>query len=294
MSHLLRSRKGQSTAILAVVLTGLMGAMTVSIDAGRVFVAKEQLQSAADAGALAGAAYLPQSPNEALAAATSTAEANGLASGQVSAAIVGALRNEIQVTVTTTEPLIFGPVIGLPSASVKAGAVAASGMPRQMQGLIPIGVYQGTYIPGQTYTLKQNTGSGGNFGALWYGDGDPGANTYRSDLENGSPAVVTLGSTIETKPGEMDGPTEQGLEDRMSAPASPVGDPTSPRFVYVPIVTTPCAGRSTVTVVGFAAFWIESVSDGEVTGEFLQHVVSSEIIQTDVSTTGLTGVTLIR
>lgn len=294
MRRLTGERKGQSTVILAVVFTMLMGSMAVSVDAGRVFVAKEQLQAAADAGALAGAGYLPQSPNEAVAAATATAEANGLSSSQVQVAVTGALQNEISVNATTTEPLIFGPFIGLSSAPVKALAVGASGMPKKMQGLIPIGIYQGAYVTGQTYSLKLDSGSGGNFGALWYGDGEDGADTYRADLEDGSPAVVNLGETITTKTGDMAGPTEQGLESRMSAPATPVGDPTSPRFVYVPIVTPPEAGHTTVTVVGFAAFWIEGVSHGRVTGEFLHRVVSSEIIETDISTTGLSGVTLIR
>jgi len=331
MSQVMRSQKGQSTVILAVVFTALMGMMTISIDAGRVFVAKEQLQSAADAGAIAGAGYLPQDPSQAIAAAMSTAEANGLSSSEISAAVVGALQNEVQVSVRTTEPLIFGPVIGLSSASVSAGATAAAGMPSQMTGLIPIGVYQGTFVPGQTYTLKAGAssctdgdgsqggsdpsdipgnpnndgdgsgcgcgsagGSGGNFGALWYGDGDPGANTYEQDLEDGSPAEVTLGETVTTKPGDMVGPTDQGLEARLSAPATPVGDPSSPRFVYVPIITPPANGRTSVTVVGFAAFWLEDVSNGQITGEFLHHVVSADILQTDASTTGLIGVTLVR
>jgi len=287
-----RSRCGQSAVFLAWVLTLLVAFLTVSIDAGRVFVVKEQLQAAADAAALAGAACLPGDETGAESAAIGLAGVNGVTSTHVTATVEGASTNQLAVTDQAVVPLFFGPIIGIPTASVSATAVAEAGSAGVMTGLIPLGVYEGNYVPGETYTLKEDTGSGGAFGALWFGDATEGADTYRNDLEYGSPALVTLGSTVILLTGDMVGPTDQGLASRLTAPATPVGDPSSPRYVFVPITTTPSNG--TVTVVGFAAFWLQSASGGEVTGEFLNRVVSTTMFSSALSKTGLVQVALVR
>jgi len=56
----------------------------------------------------------------------------------------------------------------------------------------------------------------GNFGAIDLGNGN-GANTYRSNI--GSPANVNVyvGETLTTETGNMAGPTQQGMSDRMSS-----------------------------------------------------------------------------
>jgi len=117
------NQKGQAAVLLAAALPFLLGFMTLSLDAGRVFVAHEKLQSAADAAALAGASYLPGDTSQAISAAVATAVANGVPKADVAAEIIGSSGNQISVSTTNTLSLFFGPLIGIPSATTGAVSV---------------------------------------------------------------------------------------------------------------------------------------------------------------------------
>ena len=54
-----RRARGQTIVIAAIAMVAVVGAVAMVIDAGMFFVIQRQLQSAADAGALAGAWYDP-------------------------------------------------------------------------------------------------------------------------------------------------------------------------------------------------------------------------------------------
>ena len=83
----------------------------------------------------------------------------------------------------------------------------------------------GTYSS-YSVTLKDGsngTGGGnssittpGNFGAVSL-PGESGANDYRNDIASNSTSKVMVGDWIDTKPGNMVGPTQQGLQDRLSS-----------------------------------------------------------------------------
>lgn len=292
--------RGSVIAIVAVSAVFILGFFTLSLDAGRTYVLKEQLQTAADAGALAGASLLPGSPSGAVQAAVNTAAANGVPSQDVTATVLG---TQLNVVITEQLPLIFGPLIGLSSAQVSASSGAAIGQLNTFSGLLPLGVEKTTWVTGVTYTLKIGDGSGtnGDFGPVWLGDGSPGASTYESDLANGTQVPIQVGQTISTQPGNMVGPTEQGLSARLAQCTaegeSEDGSPgaaavNSPCLLYLPIITAPVGGRTTVTVLGFAAFWLQSVHGGEVTGSFVNAVVNGSIGAYVPSTTDLMGVSL--
>lgn len=297
------SERGSVIAIVAVSAVFVLGFFTLSLDAGRMYVLKEQLQTAADAGALAGASLLPASPSGAVSVAVNTAVANGVPAQDVTATVSGPTSTQLTVTILEREPLIFGPLIGIRSAQVSAVAGAAIGQLNTFTGLLPLGVEMTTWTTGQTYTLKIGNGSGttGDFGPVWFGDGSPGATTYEQDLVNGTYLPITVGQTISTQPGDMVGPTEQGLSARLAAcqasgensdGGSSSAVVNSPCLLYLPIIVPPSGGRTTVTVVGFAAFWLQSVHGGEVTGSFINAVVNGSIGPYVPSTTDLMGVTL--
>jgi Putative Flp pilus-assembly TadE/G-like len=67
-THLRHRSRGQTIGIAAVAMVALVGGLAMVIDGGMFFVIQRQLQSAADAGALAGAWHYPicpvQSPTE--------------------------------------------------------------------------------------------------------------------------------------------------------------------------------------------------------------------------------------
>src|SRR5205085_4789091 len=79
------------------------------------------------------------------------------------------------------------------------------------------------------YTLKRGGGnslSPGNYQAVDFPDcnegpcagmNQTGANTFRCLLANGYGCCVKIGQVVQTEPGNMNGPTNQGLQARWDA-----------------------------------------------------------------------------
>jgi hypothetical protein len=282
--------------LVGVTVTFLVAFLALSLDAGRGYVVREHVQQAVDAAALSGARYLPEDPAQAQAVALAVAQANGLPASQVTLAVSDGGR-ELDVRGELPVRFFFAPLFGVDSAPAAASAAARVGDVQELSGVVPLGVVEQNFVPGQTYTLKEGGGQGsdGNYGAVWLGDGSPGADTYRADLENGSPTVVRLGQVLETETGNMVGPTDQGLSWRLQE----AGDDQevsvdNPRLVFVPVITPPGNGRSSVTVVGFAAFFLQSVAQGVVTGQFLEETVDGPAGLLGSGTYGLKAVQLVQ
>jgi len=146
-----------------------------------------------------------------------------------------------------------------------------------------------------SYTLKYGGGSGsnGNYGGLTFpncangpcaGMSSTGGSTYRCLLENGYCCEITIGQVLDTEPGSMAGPTRQGLTqrfnndtDRRQGICHSDYTGNGSRVIYVPITTDPGSGRSPVTVLKFAAFFLKDVpgsgSQSIITGEFLYETI---------------------
>jgi Flp pilus assembly protein TadG len=58
LSDRLNNQQGVSAVIIAICLFMLVGFVALAIDVGHLYVARNELQNAADAGALAGARHL--------------------------------------------------------------------------------------------------------------------------------------------------------------------------------------------------------------------------------------------
>lgn len=69
-------RRGGVIVFAALMMTIMVGMLAFAIDCGEIVLARTQLQNAADAGAMAGAAALPNGPTAAQTAAQTTAQAN--------------------------------------------------------------------------------------------------------------------------------------------------------------------------------------------------------------------------
>jgi len=74
LMEVLRNRKGIAAVYIALILFALVGFVGLAIDIGYMYVAKGQLQNAADAGALAGAALLDDKTSFTQTAARNKAE----------------------------------------------------------------------------------------------------------------------------------------------------------------------------------------------------------------------------
>lgn len=148
---------------------------------------------------------------------------------------------------------------------------------------------------GRTITLKvgsaQQAIASGIFFAVNYPPLDypgesplTGASWYRTWIEECNPYTVAPGDRLQMEPGNMVGPTFQGMEGLIAKDPGAYWDAstqtirgsnfgTSPRMVPVPFfdpTLPPTSGRNWVTVTKIGVFFIEEINGNEVVGRFVQ------------------------
>lgn len=336
---------------MAISIVTLIGIAALVIDVGRLYVAKQRAQNVADAAAIAGAWLLngttaceptveteSQTVANANNASTDFWKVQPTAGGET---VTVTFPTSIQRADGTTTPVnegdavrvdckvnvnygfakIFGLLNSAPSATAIATRLISYKYP-----FAPWVVSEDTIentSPGTEEVLKvvNNQDSflgGGNFQCVAY-QGDSGGRDYRDRIAgDGAPIEVGIGDfALETEPGNMIGPTFQGLRDRLadsaytddataytswlaSADADGTYDYDS-RIVMVPVVeNVDVNGRNELTVVGFAAFFIESFDKdtGDVTGRFISATDVGGLLTWGLSDFGagftVKGVSLVR
>ena len=120
----------------------------------------------------------------------------------------------------------------------------------------------------KTYVIKYTAGNKltpGNYGALALGGN--GANVYKNNIANGYNAL-SVGDKVSPEPGNMKGPTIQGIEARKGATP----------YVRIPVVTPFGNGKSQdVEVLAMLAFKLGGVdSDGGVSGQYVGPATTDE------------------
>jgi len=287
----------------------ILGFAAIAIDVGLFLQERRDLQKSADAAALAGAQELPASPGDAQQKAEEWAAKNGIDAGEIDSVDITstyAANDTITVEVKRDVPFVFARVLGFTSDTMSAEGTARVGSPAAMGGLAPFAVLEDAIELDEPTVLKYDAheASHGNFGALAI-DGN-GASTYRETIKYGSETALCSESptcpdpTTETEPGNMTGPTRQGVNwliDETSTacdefdevfqehgdtywlktrcnPFGPGGAHDSKRVVIVPVIEELCHGRCDVTILKFAMFFLEELgsctgNDCEVTGWFM-------------------------
>lgn len=139
-------------------------------------------------------------------------------------------------------------------------------------------------------------GTDGNYQALDFpacgngacgGYASTGANTYRCLLANGYNCCIELGQKLTTEPGNMAGPTRQGLQDLWDSDSDRRSNicyenytGNGARVINVPIISGLLPGRNDVTVLGLAAFFLKQRPTGggfqPVVAEFIKLVNAGE------------------
>jgi len=274
-----QDERGAVTVLLVLSLTAVLGFSAVSLDAGRLYVSRQRLQNVADAASLAGAQLLPEDETGAEEEALSYVERNGIDRANASVQVDESLRR-IRVDLSGSVPLHFARVLGQDAGRVAASATAIVGVPAAIVGAQPFGVEKGDYQAGELYTLKLSSDpSQGNFHALALGG--TGASVYKSNIANGYQGKLWVGDEIPTEPGNMEGPTQQAVQQRLLLdPDSTYEDfpPGSPRLLFVPIVDSfELDGRQYVRILSYAAFFLEGCVSGEISGRFVRYVADAEL-----------------
>ncbi|MBX6350324.1 MAG: hypothetical protein IRZ11_02285 [Clostridia bacterium] len=276
------SERGSIALLAAVGMAAMLGMAALALDVAEAYRVEEGLENAAIAGALSGARYLPEDPSSAASVALDVARRNAKGADvtvELRSSRPGGPTDQVVVRAKAEAELRFARVFGFEELPVAGRATAQAGRPSGMTGLVPMGVPQETFTYGETYTLKSGDPlAPGNFGLLSFDA--RGGSAVREYLAHGYPGEVAVGDAVETEPGNKVGPVSQGLSPRIEADPDATCEtvePGSPRILYVPVVSFDGVhGRDEVTVVGFAAFFLESVAGGEVTGCFLRTVVPGD------------------
>lgn len=276
-----RATRGQSSILLAILLPSLVGAIALGVDVSVFYFNWAKLQRAADAAALAGAAYLPDNTAAATSAANNYAALNSIAGSEIVLNQIAADNLSMTVQFSRDVPYYFAKVLGLSSGQVVARATAGVETAGAARNVIPIGVqYNTVYTYGQQLTL--NTGVGpGNWDPLALGG--TGASVYGDNIVNGYQGLIHVGDMVPTETGVMAGPTKSSFNTRISAGVSQFPSGTfsnhslnDPRVVVTPMVDfAGINGRSEVPVQGFAVLWLSSVANNgkAITAYFIEQTV---------------------
>ena len=322
LKGLLTNSEGVVAIIVALLLVAFIGMTALVVDMGSLYEDRTSLQSVADAAALAGAQELPQSPSMATQVATDYITTNRADIDSINILISSTLAPNDTITATVNNPdspIRFGSVYGPNSANVAATATAIVGKPKIVSGIVPWGVLEDEWVPGQPYTLKTGPPStGGNFQALAPGDSS-GANDYKYNIINGVDISLQVGDWINTETGNMVGPTIQGtgsrIYDESDYTLNTFDELTDPyydadgnflgfrltradsQYVMCPIIEAlpPHGSSDPVQILAFIPFIITSYSGTYVTGTFLNEalIVSTGGIDA-VDETGLKVIRLIQ
>jgi hypothetical protein len=165
-----RRQEGQGLVLLALTMVALISMLALAVDGGNMYLQRRRMQTAADAGALAGAEIMGLGGNDTEAIAASrdyAAGKNGAASAQVT---VNHQDQTVTVIARRTSQTFLAGIVGHWSFEAAAEATASyapvGGVPG---GVFPIAIDWQEFEYDQPYDLYAGDGPG-NFGWLsWTG-----------------------------------------------------------------------------------------------------------------------------
>ncbi len=256
-----------------------MAATTLAIDVGMFMTARTQAQTAADAGALAGATALAfdnfddrsaggpavQNAKNGAIANTVIGAAPSVLASDVTFPVGPTGSNRVAVTVYRTvqrgNPVdtLIGPLLDVPTVDIRAAATAEASPANAMTCVkpftipdrwvekktppwttgstfdrydnkgavipnadvyVPVGQpgyngYNATRDKGTLLTIRAGTGNNIEPTMYWSWDmpGGTGADFYRDNIANCNTTLMHFGAQMTQEPGNMVGPTTQGIDD---------------------------------------------------------------------------------
>src|SRR5918911_1588279 len=292
MRQLRRCERGQAIVLMVLFLTVLVGLVTLVVDLGAWFRSQRQLQSAADAAALAGAQALPDSPGDASALAQqyATKNASDLSSAEYSIGSDLVPNDRITVHVTRDAPGFFAKIFGIDSVRVGATAIAQAKMMAQARHVAPITVKNTQpmlsgpgcpcFGPGNETTLPLRTGAPGGFALVDLsrnGNGTTSNDVIADWIEGGYPDYLPVGTYL----------SDPGAKFNNSQIQSALNSRIGSELLF-PVYDTYAGGGANAGyhVIGWAAFHLLSTAlsgTGMLIGYF------TEVTWDGIGTTTTTG-----
>lgn len=152
------SDSGAAAVIVAVTLVVLLGVAALTVDAGAIYAERRQMQTAADAAALAGVTSLPSDPGQAIEIASSYALLNTSHAGDTTFEVQSTYAPDDTLMAWLEDPamgLFFARILGKDTTPVNATATATIVSPSGFaKNVMPFGVLNGAFPYGETRDLK--------------------------------------------------------------------------------------------------------------------------------------------
>jgi hypothetical protein len=271
-------KRGSVLVIAALSMTVLLSVGALAVDYGYAVLTRERLQRAVDAAALCGAMELAMGRT-----GTAASSAVDMGNSNLSAtySVSFPAGNRCHVDGERSIRTFFAAVLGRDSMTVRAHAEAIASPISAVQGLRPFAIVPPAegFVYGTTYTIKYGPGPGtgahnGNFNAVALDPDDKGAKDYLENIKYGSDGWVKIGGDIttdddwiDTEPGNMAGPTKEGVNYLVGQDAhdwdyyqSMAGIELSSRLITIPVIESMADinGRELVHVIGFARVFLEN------------------------------------
>ncbi|MEZ4626757.1 MAG: pilus assembly protein TadG-related protein [Eubacteriales bacterium] len=288
--------RGESLLIVAFAMTALVGVAATATDLGVAYVKTAQTQTAADAAVLAAGMKLPVGSSDTSAKAEAIATAkeylakNGVSNTDEATITFGDLVDGSYHSISVTQPAVsetaFARIFGIDEITFQRGAEAKIVPCAALSDLVPLSIKESTLKDLIANDMTEHAilkyGSNtedvdyGAFGAIDLdGVKGGGANDYTSWLANGYQDKLTIGTVLPIEPGNMTGPTYDGVVQRYNACThfpSEGGCTVSkyfddcPRVMKVPVIEYTDSSMKYVRVTGFAAFVLEDYTTYEDVG----------------------------
>lgn len=293
-----RNESGNVLVIVAIGMMSLLGFTALAIDGGRMYSEKSTLQKALDASVLAGGQVLLTSEAQARSVVKDISQKNSftLTDGDITIT-----NSYIKVTKETTVPMTFAKVLGINEAKVAAKAKVTVGPLKKGQGITPLAVDKSA-VPNGTELKCDNTGqNNGNCGFLDLDGG--GANSLADAIMNGSTVAID-NEYATTEPGQKWGPVKDAFQFLIDSDAnkphcqSPdTADNSCKRVLFVPVIESwvDAQGKSTVKIVGLAAYWLQEIKEPKrIIGQFIKMIGPGELGESGIGEFNLYGVKLVE
>lgn len=312
LERILRNRRGQAIVLTAMMLPVLLGMTAMAVDVGYLYLAKAQLQTAADQGALAGAYDLNGASPSAVTAQNNAAVYARKQPGQAADSVVATVTytsslKSVKVDTSRTINLFFAPVLGKNAGTVTASATAqvipTTSIP---PGAPPFVIQAPTNISwqggpqgdsfSQPYYMKKTPSGPQDFTYVNGVFKNPTSNNeYLSLLANGYSKPVTLDTVMyHIGPATASESAVNSFASRLTAGGNQdilqakAGDP---RLMLIPVVTTLSPSTklwdystSGMKIVGFVGFWFDSIEKGKLytinnSRYYLDYVVTGRFVR---------------
>ena len=269
LSTRLRSDSGQAMLFVVVALLGLVGLVSLVVDGGSWFRTQRQVQTAADAAALAGAQNLPIDQTGARSTAISYAQQNfsGIAAPTIT------FPSAAEIDVVAAKP-VNGIILPALNATARAHARAQVSAPSSLKNVAPIAVYKdyacivtNPTCFGQTVVLGFDDDNPfdptkSKFGLLDLDrDGSAGSGDMKNWLDNGYPDFLPINTIYPPANGE-----KNGIKSQLQSAAD------AHRVLLFPVYDT--ATATGYHVIGWAAFVIDDI--GKWAGK--EHILTGHFV----------------